>query len=387
MKTLLNITLCIGICIALSAMDMEGCNTTEEGVVEEDHPVAFLQAIPPSGSEIEPTQKILANFDAPPTGLTATSSGAFEISVFGAEATITGPFTPGPLNLVLTWRDGEITLTYTVKLPAIGEEVIFTSDEEGDGRTMVLIPAGEFTMGADDADPEAWIYAGPAHKVYVDAFYIDTREVTNAEYKRFVDANPEWQKDALPHTLFYLDHWQANSYPIWKADHPVVNITWHAAMAYAAWAGKRLPTEAEWEKAARGGLVNQKYPWGNEITEHDANHNYRIGGTTKVGKYPPNAYGLYDMAGNVWELCLDHADTDFYEKSPNKNPIAGVTGNILANLHELTTDFKAVETQRIIRGGSCFSRSEDVTVTIRAPEKPDSALGSVGFRCVKNVSP
>ena len=378
---------CAAICICvatlfLCAMDMEGCNTTDDSVLDED-PATFLQAMPPSGSEIEPTQNIVANFDAPPTGLTATSSGAFSIAVLGAEATITGPFTPGPLNLVLTWENREITLSYTVKLPAIGEEVIFASNE-GDGRTMVFIPAGEFTMGSDDADPDVWIYAGPAHKVYVDAFYMDTHEVTNADYKKFVDANPEWQKDNLPEILFYLENWKGNTYPLWKGDHPVTNVTWHAAMAYAEWAGKRLPTEAEWEKAARGGLIDKKYPWGNEITEHDANHNYRIGDTREVGKYRPNDYGLHDMAGNVWELCLDHADTDFYKQSPNKNPLAGVTGNTLANLHEITTDFKAVETLRIIRGGSCFSRIEDVQVTIRAPENPNRALGSVGFRCVRS---
>ena len=380
---------CAAICICvatlfLCAMDMEGCNTTEESGMEDD-PVAFREAVPPSGTDIDPSTTITVRFDGPPKDLTVTGNATFSVSVFGAEATITGPFTPGPLNLVLTWENAEIALTYTVKLPAIGEEVTFRSDEGK--RPMVLIPAGEFTMGSDDADPDVWIYAGPAHKVSVDAFYMDTHEVTNADYKKFVDANPEWQKDNVPEILFYLEHWKGNTYPLWKGDHPVTNVTWHAAMAYAAWAGKRLPTEAEWEKAARGGLIDKKYPWGNEITEHDANHNYRIGDTREVGKYRPNDYGLHDMAGNVWELCLDHADTDFYKQSPNKNPLAGVTGNTLANLHEITTDFKAVETLRIIRGGSCFSRIEDVQVTIRAPENPNRALGSVGFRCVKNVSP
>ena len=369
--------ICVG-AITFFLCGMDGCNNTDT-VVESD-PVAFREVVPPNGSEISPNETVIARFDGVPTDLRVMSGGTF--SVKGLEVAVNGPFTPGTLQIELTWAGGATVLTYTVKLPAISEEVTFRSDEGQ--RPMVLIPAGEFTMGSDDADPDVWIYAGPAHKVYVDAFYMDTHEVTNADYKKFVDANPEWQKDNVPEILFYLEHWKGNSYPFFKQDHPVTNITWHAAMAYAAWAGKRLPTEAEWEKAARGGLIDKKYPWGNEITEHDANHNYRIGDTSAVGKYRPNNFGLHDMAGNVWEWCLDHADTDFYKKSPFNNPLAGVTGNILANLHEITTDFKAVETLRIIRSGSCFSRIEDVQVTIRAPENPNRALGSVGFRCVRS---
>ena len=387
MKILLNITLCLCICITLCAMDIEGCHTTDEGVLEEET-AAFLQAMPVSGSEIETTQKIIITFDGPPTGFSVEGSGSFSVSVFGAEATISGPFTPGPLNLVLTWNADQIALTYIIKLPAIGEEITFHSDEGQ--RAMVLIPAGEFTMGTDVVEPDVWLPENPAHRVYLDAFYIDKYEVTNADFKKFVDANPEWQKDNVPEELshgFYLEHWNANAYPLWKADHPVTNVTWHAAMAYCQWAGKRLPTEAEWEKAARGGLIDKKYPWGNEITEHDANHNYRIGDTQKVGKYRPNDYGLHDMAGNVWEWCLDHADPAFYKQSPFKNPLAGVTGRILQNLHEITTDFRKVETLRIMRGGSCYANPEDVRVTIRAAKKTTMALGSVGFRCVKNVSP
>ena len=386
MKTLLNLTLCLCLCIALCAMDMEGCNPSNDSRLEEA-PVTFLQALPPSGSEIESTGKIVVNFDAPPTGLTATGSGNFSISVRGAESTITGPFAPGALTLVLTWETGESVLTYTVKRPAIGEAVIFRG-EEGDGRRMVLIPAGEFTMGSDVADPDVLISADPAHKVYVDAFYIDTHEVTNADYKKFVDANPEWQKkENVAEILFYLEHWIGGSYPFFKKDHPVTNITWHAAVAYASWAGKRLPTEAEWEKAARGGLIDKKYPWGNEITARNANHNYLLGDTRDVGTYAPNGYGLYDVAGNVWEFCLDAADTEFYKRSPFKNPLAGVTGNLLSNRHEITTDVKKVETDRIIRGGSCYSEPDAVQVSIRAGVKPNSALGSLGFRCVKDISP
>ena len=127
-------------------------------------------------------------------------------------------------------------------------EAVPPSGEEDDA--MVLIPAGAFTMGTDDGDPEASISESPAHTVHLSAFYVDMHEVTNSDFKKFVDANPEWRKDNLQDG-FYLAHWEDNTYPIFQAEHPVTHVNWHAAMAYATWAGKRLPTEAEWEKAAQ----------------------------------------------------------------------------------------------------------------------------------------
>ena len=121
----------------------------------------------------------------------------------------------------------------------------------------------------------------PVHTVHVDAFYMDTHEVTNAEYKKFVDANPQWQKGRIQrrfHNGGYLPFWNGNDYPVGKGDHPVVTVSWYAAMAYSQWAGKRLPTEAEWEKAARGGLVGKKYPWGDTIDDTKANYGRNVGG-------------------------------------------------------------------------------------------------------------
>ncbi|MYC74602.1 formylglycine-generating enzyme family protein [Candidatus Poribacteria bacterium] len=163
---------------------------------------------------------------------------------------------------------------------------------------MVLIPAGEFEMGSDDGAANA----RPVHTVYVDAFYMDTHEITNAQYKAFVDANPQWQKDNIAteyHDGVYLRLWEGNIYPEGKADHPVIYVSWYAAMAYAEWAGKRLPTEAEWEKAALGGLSGKVYPWGDTYDATHANYGRYHNAPIAVGQYPPNGYGLYDMAGNI----------------------------------------------------------------------------------------
>ncbi len=139
-------------------------------------------------------------------------------------------------------------------------------------------------------------------------------------------ANPRWQKDRIDrafHSGYYLADWNGNDYPGGKANHPVELVSWYAVLAYAGWVGKRLPTEAEWEYAARGGLSGKAYPWGDVIDLGKANYGKNVGDTTAVGKYPSNGYGLYDMAGNVWEWCLDEYNKDFYFTSPRRNPISG----------------------------------------------------------------
>ncbi|MCZ6678648.1 MAG: SUMF1/EgtB/PvdO family nonheme iron enzyme, partial [Candidatus Poribacteria bacterium] len=163
---------------------------------------------------------------------------------------------------------------------------------------MVWIPAGEFQMGDNGGDDDE----RPVHTVYLSAFYMDKYEVTNTQFKQFIDAKPRWRKDRIRteyHDGEYLLAWNGNTYWSGKAGHPVVYVSWYAAMAYAQWSGKRLPTEAEWEKAARGGLVGVTYPWGNTIDRTKANYDYHVGDTTPVGRYPANGYGLYDMVGNV----------------------------------------------------------------------------------------
>ena len=324
--------------------------------------VDFVSVEPPNGSTIEPNATITVTFDDVPTNV-AVTQGA--VGIANQRATISGPFEEGPLNLHITWADGLQTLTYTV------------DDPTPEGR--VSIPAGEFQMGsnhpgADDAEQ-------PVHTVYINAFYMDKYEVTNAQFQKFVLANTDWQKgqiDRAFHNGHYLAHWNGNDYPSGKADHPVVYVSWYAAMAYAAWAGKRLPTEAEWEYAARGGLVGKKYPWGDDIDKGQANYGDNIGDTTAVDKYPPNGYGLHDMAGNVWEWCLDEYDEDFYVDSPRDNPLSGAH-----NVDWVINNFTTIQMDRVMRSGAWGVDPGFLAVANRAWTPPSSTFPTAGFRCVR----
>ena len=251
---------------------------------------------------------------------------------------------------------------------------------------MVLIPAGEFEMGSDEFEKGSDIgYANetPVHTVHVDAFYMDIYEVTNAQYKVFVDANPQWQKDKIErkfHDGVYLRLWDGNNYPDGEADHPVVYVSWYAAMAYAKWAGKRLPTEAEWEKAARGGLIGKAYPWGDTIDDTLANYARHINKPIAVGQYPPNAYGLYDMAGNISEWCLDEYDPDFYAKSPRENPFSKGERKAILN------DFKNLEKKdRVLRGGCWSDNGVFLRVAYRHWGEQNYTSVFRGFRCVRDL--
>ena len=244
---------------------------------------------------------------------------------------------------------------------------------------MALIPAGEFEMVSSTGDSgEKLVYT-----VYIDAFYMDKCEVTNAQYKMFVDANPEWQKGNISskyHDGNYLKSWNGNNYPSGKDNHPVVNVSWYGAMAYAKWIGKRLPTQTESEKAARGGLVGQKYPWGNSIDSSKANYGRNVGDTTPVGSYPPNGYNLYDITGNVWEWCLDEHDRDFYLTPPRHNPIAGAS-----SITDMIGEFLDLDSWRVLRGGSWIRFARDIEVSDGNHAPPDFSDDDFGFRCVRSV--
>ena len=221
-----------------------------------------------------------------------------------------------------------------------------------DSAEMVLIPAGSFKMGSSDGyDPEK-----PVHTVYVDAFYMDKYEVANAQYRKFMQATGHREPD-------YWDDSRFN-----QPNQPVVGVNWNDAVAYARWAGKRLPTEAEWEYAARGGLEGRKYPWGDTIDSSKALY-HQDSSTVKsvsVGSYSSNGYGLYDMAGNVWEWCADWYGSDYYSKSSSRNPQGPSSGST-----------------RVLRGGSWYNVTVSLRVAGRNFFNPASTnYDGLGFRCV-----
>ena len=242
-----------------------------------------------------------------------------------------------------------------------------------DGAKMVPILAGEFKMGSDDRD--AHPDERPVHIIYLDAFYIDIHEVTNAQFKKFLDANPEWSKKrkASYHYGYgnYLAHWDGDNYLNGQGNHPVIYVSWYAAMAYAEWAGKRLPTEAEWEKAARGGLTGQRFLRGISQTNR--------GLWTPVGIYAPNPYGLYGMEDRVWEWCLDEYDYYFYKNSPRENPI--VKGNYIQSID----GFINTKRDRVLRGGKRYRGY--VRIAHRFERRPKAVDPHTGFRCVMPVIP
>ncbi len=251
---------------------------------------------------------------------------------------------------------------------------------------MELILAGEFEMGG--SDNEAFNDEQPVHTVFVDAFYIDKYPVTNAQFKAFVDANPQWNKPQglskfLPakyHDGYLLHHWHRNNYLDGQANHPVVHVSWYAAMAYAEWIGKRLPTEAEWEKAARGGLAGKKFPWGDLIDTTKANFGKNIGSTTPVGEYPANEFDLYDMSGNVWEWCLDEWDEHFYASSPSENPVTG------DSISRIVNSYRNSKALRLLRGGSWYNKVQNIRTAKRSAALPTYANSNIGFRCVKSIT-
>jgi serine/threonine protein kinase len=219
-----------------------------------------------------------------------------------------------------------------------------------DGKEYIQIRAGEFRMGSREESDT------PSRKVYLDGYYISRYPVTNAEYHAFVEAT-----DYRP-----PEHWQDGIYPAWAADHPVVYVSWHDAAAYCRWARGRLPTEAEWEKAARG-VDERRFPWGNTFDPARCNsRESNIKDSTDVGKYSPagdSPYGVSDMAGNVWEWVLDWSAPAYGDPSPARNPIGPATGRA-----------------KVIRGGSYYNNERLVTCFTRDLALPEMCAVNYGFR-------
>jgi len=224
---------------------------------------------------------------------------------------------------------------------------------------LVHIPGGEFIMGRIPSDGQKYV-DNQSHTVYVDSFYIDKYEVTNAQYFAFCKATnhpvPEfWEMGVY------------NSGPD-SPNHPVTGITWASAKAYAEWKEMRLPTEAEWEYAARGGLIDKQYPTGDDMDSSMANYNGTQGQTLEVGYFPPNGYGLYDMAGNVAEWVYDFYAKDYFLESDPENPSGPQYGK-----------------RRVIRGGGWRSGIGCNTVWFRQSLRPYWVDFCVGFRCAKDL--
>ncbi len=242
---------------------------------------------------------------------------------------------------------------------------------------MALVSAGEFTMGSSEEDfiPEEM----PQHSVFLDAFYIDKYEVTNAQYWEFLEyitrtgdhskcsPSEPINKSHLPGNPFKGYEYKYYNYP----DYPVTRIDWYDAYAYAAWAGKRLPTEAEWEKAARG-TDGRRFPWGNVWEIRFCNVGTSDSLPITVGSYEEgnSVYGCYDMTGSVSEWCNDWYHPEYYYNSPKKNPMGPSKGT----------------GKRVIKGGSMFAQNVyKLRCAVRMFGEPDDRNKSVGFRCAKDA--
>ncbi len=232
---------------------------------------------------------------------------------------------------------------------------------------MVLIPAGTFLRGRTFpwADYDVAWYPNPAkddqpaRRITLDPFYLDQAEVTNQQYAAFIAATDH----APPY------HWIKRKMPDTKGQHPVSNVSWDEATAFCAWEGKRLPTEAEWERAARGNQEGKMYPWGDRaITPADAVYNQVDGAKAVCGK-AHNDFGLCDMTGNVWEWCSDWYGQHYYEVAPDRNPLGPRTG-----------------TYRVLRGGSWFDVPVlFLTTSYRSWARPGERSPTIGFRCAKSA--
>lgn len=233
---------------------------------------------------------------------------------------------------------------------------------------MVLIPGGTFQMGSTEGNANEV----PVHTVSVQSFYLDECVVTNRQYQRFLLECPQWRKEnASPEHVDqdYLNLWDGTNFPVGLDDYAVINVSWHAASHYAAWLGKRLPTEAEWGYAA-GGKEHCKWSLGSQFEPGQ----YWFGITTDpigfpVKTRPANSYALYEMSGGVWEWVQDYYDHDFYSRSPLKDPINQNLGP-----------------ERVLRGGSChFEDLNYLRCDVRGRNLPQACHEDYGFRCAKDV--
>jgi formylglycine-generating enzyme required for sulfatase activity len=259
---------------------------------------------------------------------------------------------PEPTSTKLPLPESTPTMT------ALPTEIV-----DANGVPMVLIPGGAFEMGTENGDANE----SPMHTVFLDAFYMDQYEVTNTRYLACVQDGICSEQSAT----------EINNPDL--ADYPMRNISWYEARIYCKWRGGQLPTEAQWEKAARGGLDGKLYPWGDDEpvcsflelngAKFDDGGDCHDTGSEPVGSYRPNGYGLYDMAGNLVEWTMDWLDEDYYLTSPAENPSGPERGQY-----------------KVVRGGSWHTEAPTLQVMHRYGVLPGFAYNLLGFRCVLPVS-
>jgi formylglycine-generating enzyme required for sulfatase activity len=246
---------------------------------------------------------------------------------------------------------------------------------------QVFIPAGDFWMGGPAEEPNVMADEKPRHKVSLDAFWMDLTEVTNAMFAQFV-ADTGYRTETEQNgssAVWNGGGWDYVSGANWRApfgpgsnapnNHPVIQVSWNDALAYCEWAGRRLPTEAEWEKAASG-PDNFLYPWGNaEPSSARANYADNVGSLVPVGSYPDGAsgYGVMDMGGNVYEWTADWYGSDYFSNSPPNNPTGPASGKY-----------------KVMRGGSWELDALRLRVFVREVSGPNAANSNIGFRCAQS---
>ena len=269
---------------------------------------------------------------------------------------------------VVSMATTESVTPYSIPTPTLTPspllEVGSTKISPVDGMVMAYIPIGAYKMGSEEENDEQ-----PIHTVYIDAFWMDQTEVTNGQYITCVQdgfCDPPDSAASYGRDSYYGD--------VAYNDYPVVYVSWQDALDYCAWSGRRMPTEAEWEKAARGGLVEKMYSWGDESpicevgAENGANFRYSENcyDTKKVGSFGANGYGLYDMIGNVWEWTADWYGSSYYNVSPTNDPSGPETGDT-----------------RVFRGGAWNFDVSFMRVAKRNQGNPNNSWYYVGFRCAQ----
>jgi sulfatase modifying factor 1 len=310
-----------------------------------------------------------------PTTLTIPTQGVGTVE--GGEATAVKSEQAGPVTVqIINARRAEPQRRRQAQTAAAGASTLqagATKTLEAAGITLVYVPAGEFLMGFKGGLFRFLSDESPQHHVYLDGYWIGRTEVTNAQYRKFVEAggyskrkywtDDGWQwrtSNGITTRPKFWTHSKWNG-----ADYPVVGVSWYEAAAFAKWAGARLPTEAEWEKAARGGSEGAGYAYaGSQYVGDVAWYDYNSGGRTHpVGQKQPNELGLYDMSGNVWEWAADWYSGGYYKASPDRNP-AGPDSGI----------------GRVLRGGSWFFNWGKARCASRVGFDPDSRVDDLGFR-------